>query len=73
MNTFDDFTDLLSEELSIEKAEIQSDFLFRELRNWNSLNALLIISRIHEVSEKLISPAQLATANTVQEFYNLLK
>jgi acyl carrier protein len=73
MNTFDDFIELLCDELSMDKTEIQPNFLFRELRNWSSLNALLIISRIHEVSGKLISPAELATAKTVQDFYTLLK
>ncbi|MBN9293272.1 MAG: acyl carrier protein [Flavobacteriia bacterium] len=72
MSTLEDFIRLLSEELSIDEKEILPQSEFRELRNWSSLNALLILSRIHEVKGILLSPAQLSTAKTVKEFFELI-
>lgn len=63
---------LLSEELQIDVATIQATSRFRELTNWSSLNALIILSRIHELSGVLVSPATLAKMNTVQELYDCL-
>lgn len=73
MMTLKEFTALLQDELAIQVEEISSDATFRDLRNWSSLNALLIISRLHEVTGQLISPNELANVKTVEQFYGLLK
>lgn len=72
MSTLEDFILLLSEELSIDKEEVLPQSEFRELRNWSSLNALLILSRIHELNGVLLSPVQLSAAKTVQDFFELI-
>ncbi|HRO75984.1 MAG TPA: acyl carrier protein [Crocinitomicaceae bacterium] len=73
MNTYKDFVILMSDELGIDVSEIEAHSAFRELRNWSSLNALLLVSKIHEQTEILLSPAQLASVTTVEELYKLLK
>lgn len=70
--SYPDFLQILSEELSIPIERIDEDTLFRNLENWSSLNALILLSRIHEMSGKLITPAQLATVQTVQQLYNCI-
>lgn len=73
MDTYKEFVILMSDELGIDVSEIQSHSVFRELRNWSSLNALLLISKIHEQTGMLLSPTQLASVTTVEELYKLLK
>lgn len=73
MLTLNDFIDLLCDELTLEKVEISPSSEFRELRNWSSLNALLIMSKIHEENGILISPVDLAKVKTVEEFFNLIQ
>jgi len=67
------FIQLLSKELAVEIDEIMPGMPFRELKNWSSLNALLILSRIQEETGKVIAPTKLATAKTVQDFFKLTK
>lgn len=73
MNTMDEFISLLASELAITDEEIKKDSNFRELRNWSSLNALLIMSKIHEEMNVLIAPSDLATVTTVEELFELTK
>jgi acyl carrier protein len=71
MLTLNNFIDLLCDELALEKVEISPSSEFRGLRNWSSLNALLIMSKIHEENGVLISPLDLTKVKTVEEFFNL--
>ena len=73
INTLKSFVQLLSEELEIDSKNILPEHQFRELKNWSSLNALLILSRIQEETGQLISPTKLAIAKTVADFYNLIE
>lgn len=73
LQTLQDFILLLSEELTIAPEVILPESKFRELENWSSLNALVILSRIHEESGILISPVQLAKVNTVQALFQYLQ
>lgn len=73
MDTYKEFAILMSDELGINVSEIQPHSVFRELRNWSSLNALLLVSKIHEQTGTLLSPTQLASVTTVEELYKLLK
>lgn len=72
-DTIQDFILIICEELAISTSNISSESKFRELENWSSLNALIILSRIHEISGVLITPAQLAQVNTIQGFYDYIK
>lgn len=67
-----EFLKLLQDELAINESDISLDSSYRELRNWSSLNALLIVSKIHEETGILISPVTMASAITVRDLYTAL-
>lgn len=68
----DDFVSFLQEELLLDKDEINAQSTFRSLRTWSSLNALIVISRIHEETDVLISASDLAKCSTVEEIHQLV-
>ena len=53
--------------------EFKPETNFRDLGEWNSLNALSIIAMIDEVYEKQLSGDELRSVNTIEELFNLVK
>ena len=46
---------------------------FRELEEWSSLTALSILAMIDEEYDIQLSPAEMRTANTIQELFDLVQ
>jgi acyl carrier protein len=44
----------------------------RQIRTWSSLNALVLISRINEELDVIISSVDLSRINTIAELYSFL-
>jgi acyl carrier protein len=67
-----EFIQFLQEELQLDKEEINAHSEFRKLRTWSSLNALIIISRINDESNVLVSGSDLATCTTVADLHQFI-
>lgn len=70
--TFQAFIQFTAEELFTSVEHLKHDTLFRELPNWSSLNALLLISKVNEVTGVFISSNDLAELNTIGDIYELI-
>ena len=56
--------------ISINKVNLS--IKFRELDNWSSLNALILISRINEETGVIISASDLSNLITVGELFTFI-
>jgi acyl carrier protein len=67
-----DFIQFLESELLLSAGEITAESDFRSLRTWSSLNALIVISRINDETEILLTASDLARCTTVHELHQLM-
>ncbi|HLU86534.1 MAG TPA: acyl carrier protein [Taishania sp.] len=67
-----EFIKFLESELLLDEGEITAESEFRSLRTWSSLNALIIISRINEECDIIVTASDLAKCKTVSELHNLI-
>jgi acyl carrier protein len=68
----DYFLAFTAQELLVPKQKVTLDVKFRELENWNSLNALIYISRINEETGVIISSTDLSNLKTIEDVYSLV-
>ncbi len=66
------FIEFLSKELMISKNKVNLSIKFRELDNWSSLNALILISRINEETGVIISASDLSNLITVDDLFKFI-
>lgn len=66
------FLTFISTELLVTLDEISMSTELRQIRTWSSLNALVLISRINEELDVIISSVDLARINTIAELYSFL-
>lgn len=52
--------------------QFKADTVFKSLNEWGSLTALSIIAMVDEEFEKRITGADLRSAETIQDLYNLI-
>lgn len=67
-----DFIDFLESELLLSKGEVQAATEIRSLRTWGSLNALILISRINDETNILLTAGDLAASKTVSDLHQLI-
>ena len=72
MVTMDSFIDHVKEALEINDIEIAPATLFRELPNWSSMNALILIAMFETEFDVTLTGDDLRNSNTVQDLYDLL-
>lgn len=73
-NKFVNILQLTADELNIPVEQLSLNSKFRDIPKWSSLNALLFISRVNEVTGVLISSKNLSdmvTLGDVNDFINL--
>ena len=63
-----DFLSIL-EDTSIE--QINMDTIFRDLDEWDSMTALMLIAMFDEIYKKKISGNDIRSANTISDLYKL--
>ncbi len=68
---YESFLEFLSKELMISINKVNLSIKFRELDNWSSLNALILISKINEETKVTISASNLSKLITVGDFLHL--
>lgn len=66
------FLTFISTELLVTLDEISMRTELRQIRTWSSLNALVLISRINEELDVIISSVDLSRINTIAELYSFL-
>lgn len=71
--TKEEFIHFIAKELEIEEKSIDLKSNFRDLKNWNSLNALLFISHLNEEKNILISSSDLAQSDTLDDLHLLIQ
>lgn len=67
-----DFIDFLESELLLSKGEVQAATEIRSMRTWGSLNALILISRINDETNILLTAGDLAASKTVSDLHQLI-
>jgi acyl carrier protein len=67
------FLQFTADELLVDANEINKNTTFRSIRTWSSLNALVLISRINEEIDVLISASDLSSCQTLEDIHLLLK
>jgi acyl carrier protein len=73
MVSFNDFIDLVASELLVvDTSSISDTTNFRNLPNWSSLNALILISKVNENYGVFISSSDLASLNTLGDLHQLI-
>jgi acyl carrier protein len=73
INEVESFIEFTALELSIEKNSISIETYFRDIPTWNSLNALIYISRINEETGIQITSGDLSKLVKLQDIYYLIK
>lgn len=67
-----DFISFLESELILSTGEVLAKSEIRSLRTWSSLNALILISRINDETEILLTAGDLAKCKTVSDLHQLI-
>lgn len=67
-----DFISFLESELLLSNGEVLAESEIRSLRTWSSLNALILISRINDETDILITAGDLAKCTTVSDLHQLI-
>ena len=57
---------------NLDKGTLTPQTNFRELENWTSLNAMIIVAMFESELDTSISFSQLKSCETVQDLYNLI-
>lgn len=72
--TIEEFTINLEKELEeVETGTLQPDTVYRELKNWSSMYALIIIAFIDFNFNIILNSKELKETSTIRELYNLVK
>jgi len=71
-NNSEYFIEFVSKELVVAPSKLNLNLNFRELDNWSSLNALILISRINEETGITISASDLSQLTTIGDLYMFL-
>ena len=68
----DEFIKLIKEELEIEKT-ISEDTSFKDLEEWDSMNALILSSFLETKYKVKIKPDEFENYDTFKDLYNMIK
>ena len=72
--TLDEFVARFAEEFDeTPEEEFKAETVFRDLDEWGSLAAVLIISMVDEEYDKRITGADLRSVSTIEELYNMVE
>jgi len=67
------FLSIVADELMITANAIAIHTEFRSIPTWTSLNALLVVSRLHEETGCMISAGDLSKSKTLGELFELIR
>lgn len=68
-----DFIEMFAETIEVENVNTLTDTtIFRDLEEWSSLSAMILIATCNEKFKKKINGNDLKKCNTIQDIYNLI-
>ena len=67
-----DFIEKFSEQFDELNTELTPDTRFRELEEWSSLVALLVIAMVDDEYGIVLPPAEMRQTQTIQELFDLV-
>lgn len=70
--SLDKFLQLTAAEFTVSQESISLDTVFRHIPSWNSLNALLYISKINEETGVFITSGDLSALVSLADIFNLI-
>ena len=72
--TIEEFIDAFADQFDDTPRErFTAETVFKDLGEWDSLNALSVIAMVDEEMEKRITGADIRSCNTIQELFLLAK
>ena len=70
----EDFITHIEEEFyDIEPGTLKPESIFREVFEWNSINALILIAMVKTEYDVAINAEDIAKSKTVQDIYNIVE
>jgi len=66
------FIDNVAEQFDMLSVELTPETRFRDLDEWTSLTALLIITMIDDEYDIVLSPEEMRKTHTLQELYDIV-
>lgn len=70
----EDFISKIEEEFDdIETGQLKPESVFREVFDWNSINALIIIALVKTEYDATLTAEDLTKAKTVQDIFNVIQ
>ena len=70
----EDFIARIEEEFDdIEPGKLKPESVFREVFEWNSINALILIALVKTEYDVTINAEDIATSKTVQDLYRIIE
>lgn len=73
MVTIEQFIQKLEEEFDdVEKGTLHAKMNYREIENWGSMHALIIIALVDTEWEVSLSGEDLRSTNTIEDLYKLM-
>lgn len=66
------FIDNVADQFDMLSVELTPETRFRELDEWTSLTALLIITMIDDEYDIVLSPEEMRKTHTLQELYDIV-
>ena len=57
----------------LEPGILQPDSVFRELMNWNSINALILIALVDTEYDVILTADDLRSSTTINDIFNLIQ
>ena len=74
MKTLEEFLELFAEQLEeTDASEIKANTIYKELDEWSSLTALVIIGLVDEEFGITINGEDIKSTTTLEDLYNVLK
>lgn len=70
--SFAEFIKCAASELMTTTEKLNGETVFREIDTWTSLNALLLISKLNDVTGVFLASSDLAGITTLNELYQLI-
>lgn len=73
MLNIEEFIQNVTDQFNMLSVELTPETRFRELDEWSSLEALLIITMVDDEYGIVLPPEEMRKTNTIQELYNLVQ
>ena len=73
MKSLEEFVELFAEQFDELHTTLTPETRFRELEEWSSLVALLVITMVDEEYGIVLPPEEMRQTQTIQELYDLVQ